>query len=75
MFLVYPLALLPILLAYGARYAFDSNVLFFALLAFAAGLGAVVYWVALDSAVKAAERRREEIITELSRTAGPVATE
>jgi ABC-2 type transport system permease protein len=75
MFFVYPLALLPILLAYGARYAFDSNVLFFALLAFAAGLGAVVYWVALDSAVKAAERRREEIITELSRTAGPVATE
>ena len=63
------------LLAYGARYAFDSNFAFFAFLAFAAALGAVVYWVALDSAVKAAERRRELIITELSRTAGPVATE
>ncbi len=75
MFFVYPLALLPILLAYGARYAFHSDVLFFGLLAFAAGLGAVVYWVALDSAVKAAERRREQIITELSRSAGPVATE
>jgi len=65
MFFVYPLALLPVLLAYGARYAFDSNFAFFAFLAFAAALGAVVYWVALDSAVKAAERRRELIITEL----------
>jgi len=54
MFFVYPMALLPVMLAYGARYAFDSNVLFFGLLAFAAALGAVVYWVALDSAVKAA---------------------
>ena len=75
MFFVYPLALLPVLLAYGARYAFDSNAAFFGLLAFAAGLGAIVYWVALDSAVKAAEGRKEQIITELSRTAGPVATE
>jgi ABC-2 type transport system permease protein len=75
MFFVYPLALLPVLLAYGARYAFHSDALFFGLLAFAAGLGGVVYWVALDSAVKAAESRREQIITELSRSAGPVATE
>src|SRR5258708_39238808 len=75
MFFVSPLALLPVLLAYLARYAFGSNFVFFGLLAFAAGLGAVVYWVALDSAVKAAERRREQIITELSGTAGPVATE
>jgi len=75
MFFVYPLALLPVMLAYGARYAFDSQALFFFGLAFAAGLGAVVYWVALDSAVKAAGVRREQIITELSRTSGPVATE
>jgi len=31
--------------------------------------------VALESAVNTAERRREQIITELSRTEGPVATE
>jgi ABC-2 type transport system permease protein len=75
MFFVYPLALTPVLLAYLARYAFDSELIFYVLLAFAAGLGGVVYWVALDSAVKAAERRREQIITELSRSEGPVATE
>jgi ABC-2 type transport system permease protein len=75
MLLVYPLALLPVLLAYGARYAFDSEIAFYVLLAFAAGLGAVVYWLALESAGDAAERRKEQIITELSRGDGPVATE
>ena len=75
MLLVYPLALLPVLLAYGARYAFDSEIAFYVLLAFAAGLGALVYWLALESAGDAAERRKEQIITELSRGDGPVATE
>jgi ABC-2 type transport system permease protein len=75
MLLVYPLALLPVLLAYGARYAFDSEIAFYVLLAFAAGLGALVYWFALESAGDAAERRKEQIITELSRGDGPVATE
>jgi ABC-2 type transport system permease protein len=75
MLLVYPMALLPVLLAYGARYAFDSELAFYLLLAFAAGLGAVVYWLALESAGIAAERRKEQIITELSRGDGPVATE
>ena len=48
---------------------------FYGFLAFSAVLGGVVYWVALESAVTAAERRREEIITELSRADGPVSTE
>ena len=75
MLLVYPMALLPVLLAYGARYAFDSETAFYVLLAFAAGLGAVVYWLALESAGMAAERCKEQIITELSRGDGPVAAE
>jgi ABC-2 type transport system permease protein len=75
MLLIYPMALLPVLLAYGARYAFDSEIAFYVLLAFAAGLGALVYWLALESAGDAAERRKEQIITELSRGDGPVATE
>jgi ABC-2 type transport system permease protein len=75
MLFVYPLAILPVGLAYGARYAFDSDAAFYAILAFAAALGALVYWLALESAVAAAERRREQIITELSRSEGPVATE
>ena len=75
MIFVYPLVLLPVLLAYGARYAFGSDIAFYLVLAFAAVVGGVVYWVALESAVSAAERRREEIITELSCAEGPVATE
>jgi ABC-2 type transport system permease protein len=62
-------------LAYGARYAFDSDVAFYAILAFAAALGALVYWLALESAVAAAEQRREQIITEPSRSERPVLTE
>jgi ABC-2 type transport system permease protein len=75
MFFIYPLALLPALLAYGARYAFHSEPAFYVMLAFAVVLGAIVYWIALDSAVKAAELRKEEIITVLSRNDGPVMTE
>jgi len=75
MLFVYPVAILPVGLAYGARYAFDSELAFYAILAFAAALGALVYWLSLESAVAAAERRREQIITELSRSEGPVATE
>ncbi|MBI1791102.1 MAG: hypothetical protein HYR60_26530 [Acidobacteria bacterium] len=70
---VYPVALLPVVLAYAGRYAFNSDKVFYALLAFAAGLGAVVYWVAMDSSVQAAERKRERIVAELSRADGPVA--
>jgi ABC-2 type transport system permease protein len=75
MFFVYPLALLPALLAYWARYAFHSQLAFYLLLLFDAGLGAVVYWIALDSAVKTAEERKERIIAVLSYNDGPVMTE
>ncbi len=75
MFFVYPLALFPAALAYWARYAFHSQLAFYVLLVFAAGLGAVVYWIALDSAVKTAEQRKERIISVLSYNDGPVMTE
>ncbi|HWQ52651.1 MAG TPA: hypothetical protein VN442_03130 [Bryobacteraceae bacterium] len=75
LFLVYPLALLPILLAYAGRYVFESELLFYAIMAFAAALGVAVYWIAMESAVKTAWVRREQIIAELSKTAGPVVTD
>ncbi len=75
MLFVYPLALLPVALAYLARYAFRSALAFYLMLAFDAVLGGIVYWVSLDSAVKAAEERKEQIITVLSRNDGPVMTE
>ena len=57
-FFLFPVALLPIALAYWARYVFDSEVIFFVLLGLAAVLGGVVYWIALESAVKTALLRK-----------------
>lgn len=73
LFLVYPAAMLPVLLAYAAGYAFDSDRAFYAVLAFAGVLGAVIYWLAMDSACQAAESRREAFLAELARGEGPVA--
>lgn len=75
LFLLYPVALLPVFLAYLARYAFESQLAFYAILTLAAALGAAVYYMAMESAVHAAHTRRETILAELSRGEGPVATE
>ena len=72
LFLIYPVALLPVGLAYLARYAFESEVMFGLVLAIAAIIGAVFYWIALESAVSAGLRRREQIVQELSQSDGPV---
>jgi ABC-2 type transport system permease protein len=74
-FIFYPVALLPVFLAYLARYALESQVAFGAVLAFAAVLGCVVYWIALDSAAGTASRHRERILQELSSGEGPVAAD
>ena len=74
-FFLYPVALLPVFLAYAARYAFASHVAFSAVLAFAALLGGVVYVIALDSTVAAAHRRRDILFAELCRSEGPVVTQ
>jgi ABC-2 type transport system permease protein len=74
-FLFYPIALLPVFLAFWARYVFGSQLLFVVIMGFAAALGAVVYWIAMESAVGTAVERREKILMELSRNEGPVATE
>jgi ABC-2 type transport system permease protein len=72
LFLIYPIALLPVGLAYVARYAFESDVMFSLVLSIAAIIGAVFYWIALESAVNAGIRRREQIVQELSQSDGPV---
>lgn len=74
-FLLYPLALLPVFLAYLARYAFSSDLVFYLVLAMAALIGAAVYWIAMDSAAATAIGRREQIISELSRADGPIAAD
>jgi ABC-2 type transport system permease protein len=71
----YPLALLPVFLAYVGRAVFRSQVAFDMILAFAAVLGGIVYWIAMESAVAAAQNRREIILAELSRGEGPIIQE
>ncbi len=73
--LLYPLALLPVGLAYVARWALKSEIAFLAVLALSTAIGAAVYWVGLDSAVIASYRKREELIGELSKSDGPMASE
>ncbi len=74
-FLFYPLALLPVILAYGLRYAFESESIFVVMMVLAAAIGGVLYWLAMESAVETGGRRREQILQELSSGEGPVATE
>jgi ABC-2 type transport system permease protein len=72
-FLLYPFALLPIVLAFWARHVFSSDLIFYLILAFAAVLGMVFYWIAMDSAAGTALERREKFLMELSRGEGPIA--
>ncbi len=68
--LIYPAAAIPILLAYGARYAFASHTAFWSVLAVGAALGAAFYWVALDSALERIERNKDKILQTLSEGEG-----
>jgi len=72
LFLIYPIAFLPVGLAYLARYAFTSEAAFFGVLAVDAAIGAAVYKLSLDSAVAAAEQLKENMVTALSRGDGPI---
>ncbi|MDQ6676927.1 MAG: hypothetical protein M3Z09_06500 [Acidobacteriota bacterium] len=70
--LVFPVVMLPVGLAYWARVVFHSEPIFFALLGVAGILGAILYWMGLTSAAGAMYRRREKILTDLSRGEGPL---
>ena len=74
-FIFYPVTLLPIFLAYLARYAFRSDFMFYAVLMLAAIIGGTIYWIAMDSSVSTARSRREYIIQQLSKGEGPVVSE
>lgn len=68
----FPVALIPVALAYLARYAFNTEWAFFAVLGGGVALGALVYSVSMSSAIEAAEARKEEIIRALSQGEGPI---
>ena len=73
LFAVYAAAFVPVGLAYLARYAFDSQPAFFLVLTIDAAIGLVMYRIALDSAVEAAERTKEKMVAALSTGEGPIA--
>ncbi len=73
LFVIYPVASIPAGLAYLARWAFNSELAFFAVLAFDAVVAIIVYWIALNSAVEAAQRLKESMIAALSSSDGPIA--
>lgn len=68
--MVYPLVGVPITLAYLARYAFGAQMAFYAVLAAGFVVAGLTYYVALESAAEALDRRREPILAELSRGDG-----
>jgi ABC-2 type transport system permease protein len=70
--LIAPFLLLPLVLAYWARWFFESEPVFIGLLIVAAAVGGVFYWVGLDSAVNSANERRESMIVQLSAGDGPL---
>ena len=72
---IYPVAFIPVTLAYVARWAVEDHpqAAFFGVLAFDALAGLVLYRIALDSAVEAAERLKERMIAALSAGEGPIA--
>jgi ABC-2 type transport system permease protein len=72
LFLIYPIAFVPVGLAYLARYAFATEAAFFGVLAADAAFGAIVYKLSLDSSVAAAERLKEQMVAALSRGDGPI---
>jgi ABC-2 type transport system permease protein len=71
--IIYPITFIPVGLAYLARYGFGNQLAFYGVLMFDAILGAVLYKVALDSAVGTSEQKREEMIAALSEGEGPIA--
>jgi len=70
---VHPLCAAPVVLAYLARYAFESQAAFYGVLGVSVLVGVAFYWVSLETAVDAAARRTEDIVTALSQGEGPVA--
>ena len=70
--LVFPIACIPVVLAYLARYAFQSEAALFLVLGVGAAIGVVVYRIAMESAVRTASRSRETITGMLAEASGLV---
>ena len=74
-FLLYPLSLLPVFLAYLARYAFESEFAFYLVLALAAASAARSTGSRWNPPSPPRSKRRERIIRDLSTADGPIASD
>ena len=74
-FLLFPLSLTPIMLAFGWRYLWESPQGFFWMMLAAAVLGAMLYTATFLSAAGHGQRQRESLIAHLSMGEGPLASE
>jgi ABC-2 type transport system permease protein len=70
--LAFPITLAPVAMAYLARYAFNTEWAFFGVLIVGGVLGVLVYFYSMQSALRAAADRREQIIRALSSGEGPI---
>ena len=70
--LLYPAAAAPIALAFGARYAFDSEAVFYGVLLIDFVIGVLLYGIALDSSTQTGEANKEFIVMTLSKAEGPM---
>lgn len=69
---VYPVASVPVALAYLAEYAFETVFAFYGVMLFNIAIAGLVYSIALETAVEIAERDRERIVSTLSKGEGPL---
>ncbi|MEJ7609271.1 MAG: hypothetical protein WKF37_24120, partial [Bryobacteraceae bacterium] len=70
---IYPVVSAPVLLAYGARYAFNTEWAFYGVLLIDFVLGSALYSISLESAVGEAEARREPLILSMAKSEAPAA--
>jgi ABC-2 type transport system permease protein len=70
--LIYPVLSIPVVLAFLARYAFESELAFYAVLSVGLSVGVAIYWVSRDSAIEALETRKEKFLGALTASEGPI---
>lgn len=70
--LIYPVLAAPFAFAYFARNTWESQWVFYGVLIGMAAGGAAVYGLFLESALKIADRKREEVLRDLSQTESPI---
>jgi ABC-2 type transport system permease protein len=69
---IYPVIAVPVTLAYLARYAFGTELAFYAAIGCGYLVAGITYWVSMESAVEYAVREQETAIAALSAVEGPL---